>query len=386
MKELYFDNSATTPLCNSAKEAAVHAMDVFGNPSSLHSAGLAAEKIVNAARSEVLAALGSDKTKGRLVFCGSGSEANNLAILGAARAKTFRGTPEIIITDSEHPSVENQVRLLEESGWKAHRIPTAGGKLDTDAFEAALNQSTAIVSLMHVNNETGAVYDVATAFKTARKKAPQAFLHCDAVQAFLKIPMNVHRLNCDAVTVSAHKIGGMKGVGALWYTPETEKMRRLSPVIYGGGQESGLRSGTENTVGIAAFGAAAKENCAHLADAARKCRALTEQISRELEECELISLNLPPVRAPHIISITNSRVRSETLVHFLSAKGIFVSAGSACSSHAKHASSSLIAFGLDENAAGKTVRVSISSDYSPEDITRFCAALKEGVLSLAGEK
>ncbi|MBQ7010962.1 MAG: cysteine desulfurase [Clostridia bacterium] len=386
MKELYFDNSATTPLSPMAKEAAVRVMDIYGNPSSLHSAGLAAEKELTAARNNVLAALGSDKTKGRLIFCGSGSEANNLAILGAARAKKFRGTPKIIITDSEHPAIENQVRVLEEMGWSAVRIRTKGGTLDMAQLEDALDESTAIVSLMHVNNETGAVYDVATAFKTARKKAPQAFLHCDAVQAFLKIPMNVHRLGCDAVTVSAHKVGGMKGVGALWFTPETEKMRRLSPVIYGGGQESGLRSGTENTVGIAAFGAAVKENSAKLGESARKCRALTEQITNELGDCELISFNLPPVRAPHIISITNSRVRSETLVHFLSAKGIFVSAGSACSSHAKHASSSLIAFGLDENAAGKTVRVSISADYLPEDITRFCAALKEGVLSLAGEK
>ena len=386
MKELYFDNSATTPLSNGARNAAIRVMDVYGNPSSLHSAGLAAEKELNAARNAVLAALGSDKTKGRLVFCGCGSEANNLAVFGAARAKSFRGTPTVIITDSEHPSIENQVRVLENEGWRAVRISTRGGQLDMAQLEAALDANTAIVSLMHVNNETGAVYDVTAAFKTARKKAPQAFLHCDAIQAFLKIPLNVHRLGCDAVSVSAHKVGGMKGVGALWYTPEVEKQKRLSPVIYGGGQEAGLRSGTENTVGIASFGGAVTENSACLAESARKCRALTEQIISALGSTKEISFNLPPMRAPHILSITNSRVRSETLVHFLSAKGIFVSAGSACSSHAKHPSSSLISFGLTPDKAEKTVRVSLSADYTPDDITYFCECLKEGVTTLAGAR
>lgn len=385
MKTLYFDNSATTPLSRGAKEAAVRVMDIYGNPSSLHSAGLAAERELTAARGAVLSALGSDKTKGRLVFCGCGSEANNLAILGVARAKRFRGTPKIIITDSEHPSIENQVRLLEEMGWSAFRVPTKGGALDMKAFEENLDESVAIVSLMHVNNETGAVYDVAAAFKTARKKAPNAFLHCDAIQAFLKIPMNVHRLGCDAVSVSGHKVNAMKGVGALWFTPEAEKQRRFSPVIYGGGQEGGLRSGTENTVGIASFGGAVAEKAKTFADDARKCRALTEQIITELSDVPEISFNLPPLRAPHIISITNSRVRSETLVHFLSAKGIFVSAGSACSSHAKHPSSSLVSYGLTEKEAGKTVRVSLSPEYTSEDITYFCNALKEGVTTLAGE-
>ena len=178
----------------------------------------------------------------------------------------------------------------------------------------------------------------------------------------------------------------MKGVGALWFTADVEKQRRLSPVIYGGGQEMGLRSGTENTVGIASFGGAVAENSACLADSARKCRALTERIIERLGDCAEISFNLPPARAPHILSITNSRVRSETLVHFLSAKGIFVSAGSACSSHAKHASSALLAFGLNADAAEKTVRVSLSADYTEADVDFFCDCLKEGVITLAGAR
>ena len=387
MKEIYFDNSATTPLLPEAREAAVRVLDtVYGNPSSLHSIGLAAEKEISTARNAVLSALGSDKTKGRLIFCGCGSEASNIAIMGSARAKKHRGTPKLIITDSEHPATENQARALENDGWEIVRIATRGGVLDMAMLEAALDERTAIVSLMLVNNETGAVYDVPAAFKLARKKAPQALLHCDAIQGFLKIPFTARSLGADAISLSAHKIGGMKGVGALWYSPETEKARRLSPVILGGGQENGLRSGTENTAGIASFGAAAEKNRANASANAQKCAVLTESIINALKDVPEISFNLPPVRAPHILSITNSRVRSETLVHFLSAKGIFVSAGSACSSHDKRTSSALAAFGLTDAAAGKTIRISVSPDYTVDDALYFCEAFKEGVLTLAGEK
>lgn len=387
MKEIYFDNSATTPLLPEAREAAVRVLDtVYGNPSSLHSIGLAAEKEISAARNAVLSALGSDKTKGRLIFCGCGSEASNIAIMGCARAKKFRGTPKLIITDSEHPATENQARALENEGWEIVRIATRGGALDMSMLDGALDERTAIVSLMLVNNETGAVYDVPAAFKLARKKAPQALLHCDAIQGFLKIPFTARSLGADAISLSAHKIGAMKGVGALWYSPEIEKARRLSPVILGGGQENGLRSGTENTAGIASFGAAAEKNRANASANAQKCAVLTETIINALTGMPEISFNLPPVRAPHILSITNSRVRSETLVHFLSAKGIFVSAGSACSSHDKRTSSALTAFGLSESAAGKTIRVSVSPEYTTDDALYFCEALREGVTTLAGEK
>ncbi|MBR6742299.1 MAG: aminotransferase class V-fold PLP-dependent enzyme, partial [Clostridia bacterium] len=153
-----------------------------------------------------------------------------------------------------------------------------------------------------------------------------------------------------------------------------------------GGQENGLRSGTENTAGIASFGAAAEKNRANASANAQKCAVLTESIINALKDVPEISFNLPPVRAPHILSITNSRVRSETLVHFLSAKGIFVSAGSACSSHDKRTSSALAAFGLTDAAAGKTIRVSVSPDYTTDDALYFCEAFKEGVTTLAGEK
>ncbi|MDY5941188.1 MAG: cysteine desulfurase family protein [Eubacteriales bacterium] len=387
MNTIYFDNSATTPVCPAAREALLRVLDsIPGNPSSLHALGAAAERELTAARMSVLSALGSDRFRGRLVFTGCGSEANNLAVLGAARAKKFRGTPRLITTDSEHPSILRQAELLSSAGWDVVRIPTRGGALDTDAFDAALTPETVIISLMLVNNETGAVYDVASAFAKARRRVPAALLHCDAIQGFLKIPFSVHRLGCDALSVSAHKVGAPKGVGALWFSPELERRRALSPVIYGGGQEAGLRSGTENVAGIAAFGAAVRENAAGIAEFSETTSALSRQIVELLTAANAgIRFNLPPVRAPHILSITNPRVRSETLVHFLSARGICVSAGSACSSHAKKPESALPAFGLTEKETGRTVRVSLSSDNTAEEVAVFCSAFLEGIQTLAGE-
>lgn len=387
MKTIYFDNSATTPLCPAAREALLRVLDtVPGNPSSLHALGAEAERELTEARAVILTALGSDKTRGRLVFTGCGSEANNLAILGAARAKKFRGTPRLITTDSEHPSVLRQAELLASSGWDVVRISTRGGVLDREAFGAALTPETAIVSLMLVNNETGALYDAASAFALVRRRVPSAILHCDAVQAFLKVPFSVHRLGCDALSVSAHKVGAPKGVGALWYSPELERRRALSPVIYGGGQEAGLRSGTENVAGIAAFAAAVRENAGKLPFFTERTTALSAQILETLTAADAgIRFNLPPVRAPHILSITNPRVRSETLVHFLSARQICVSAGSACSSHDKKPESALPAFGLTEKETRRTLRVSLSADNTPEEAAVFCSALLEGVKTLAGE-
>lgn len=387
MKTIYLDNSATTPVCPAARDAALAAMTgLCANPSSLHAAGFEAERTVTRARETLLAALSSDAASGRIVFTGCGSEANNLAVLGAARAKRFRGTPRLVTTDSEHPSVAEQAKVLAAAGWEVAAVPTRGGALDLSALDALLTENTAIVSLMLVNNETGALYDIPAAFRLAKRKCPDAFLHTDAVQAFLKVPVTVKKLGCDALTVSAHKIGGLKGVGALWYSAETEKKRRLSPVVYGGGQENGLRSGTENVPGIAAFAAAIGENLPRLADFEAHTRALTERIARTLTEAGRgVTVNLPPVRAPHILSVTNPRVKSETLVHFLSARGIYVSAGSACSSHTSHLSPVLPAFGLAADAAARTVRVSLSLDTTGEDADAFCAAFLEGVASLAGK-
>ncbi len=387
MKEIYLDNSATTPMCEEAIEAAVSVYRSIGaNPSSMHKAGADAEKAMEAARRELIAALGGKPAASSLIFTGSGSEADNLAILGCARAKKRRGTPWIITTDSEHPAILKQAELLEEEGWEHKKVPTRGGTLDMAMLDSLLTENTAIVSLMAVNNETGAVYDIKRAFSLAKRKCPQALLHTDAIQAFMKIPFSAASMGADCVSLSAHKINGPKGAGALWVDNSVLTRKLLSPVIYGGGQEKGLRSGTENTAGIAAFAAAAKRNKALLPQFSSHTAELKALLISKLEESGIdFKFNTPPISAPHILSVTNPRVRSETLLHFLSGEGIYVSAGSACSSHAKHTSDSLAAFGLSEKEAGRTLRISLSLDTSKEDILFAAEKLIEGVSSLAGE-
>lgn len=371
---IYFDNSATTELSPSAKESMKNAMEVYGNPSSLHKAGLEAEKLLRSARADVLRAMGAKN--GELVFTSCGSEANNLALFGSAWAKQRRTATKILITDSEHPAVENPVKRLEEQGFRAVRIPTRGGVLDLDAVEREA-EGVFLASFMAVNNETGARYDVEKAFSIIRAKSPDAVLHCDAVQGFLKVPFKVSDTGADLVTVSAHKIHGPKGVGALWIAPDMIKKKKIVPFLLGGGQESGMRSGTENTVGICGFAAAAKEGYDNFARDTAKMREIKEYIISHMPSD--IRVNVPMGEtAPHIVNITLPRIKSETMLHFLSAKDIFVSSGSACSSHSRSVSRALTAFGLDAREADMSLRISISAYNTEEEAETLVSALKDG--------
>lgn len=386
MRTIYFDNSATTAPCAEALEKTREILEgCYGNPSSVHFMGLAAEEQVRSARASVMSSLGAG-TSGRIIFTASGSEANNLAVLGCARAKKYHLKPRIIVSDSEHPSIMKQVEALEASGWDAVRIPTRGGQLDLDMVKEAAVPGTVIASFMLVNNETGALYDVRRAFSAVKAACPDAACHCDAVQGFLKVPFSPASLGCDMITLSAHKIGGLKGCGALWFSAETAKRRRLSPVIYGGGQEEGLRSGTENVLGIAAFGAACASSASRYAGFAENCREIREYIIKTLAENGngMFSFNLPQKAAPHILSITNRKIRGETLVRFLSSKGICISAGSACSAGKGERNYVLAAFGLDDDAALKTVRVSLGPGNTLDEARVFCDELISAVNSLSG--
>ena len=378
VKEIYLDNSATTPLSDAAKKAMCEAMEVYGNPSSLHTAGLSAEKIVRTARENVASALGIRNLRdAKLIFTSCGSEASNLAILGTTHAKSRRIANRILTTDSEHPSVENPIRKLEGEGFDIIRIPTKNGVLDFDVLGREAHD-VFLASFMMVNNETGAIYDVERAFKLIRAENPDAILHCDAVQGFLKRRFSASSLGADLITVSAHKIHGPKGVGALYIAPEMIKAKKIVPVLLGGGQEGGFRSGTENVVGIAGFGAAAKEGFANLASDLQKMRSVKEHLISSLPS--EIKVNAPAGEsAPHVISITLPDIKSETMLHFLSSKGIYVSSGSACSSHSSSPSSSLISFGLDAHSADCTLRVSISNYTEKEDADALCEALREGI-------
>ena len=379
MKEIYLDNSATTPLSQAAKQAILDTVECFGNPSSLHPVGQRSRAIVEQARRDIAATLGVRGAlgAGQLVFTSCGSESDNLAILGIAYAKPRRKGGRVITTDSEHAGVENAMKALEKDGFEVIRIPTRGGELDWEAYKQALNDRVFLVSVMMVNNETGAWYDLKKAFAMAKAKNPDIVTHTDAVQGYLKVPFSPAAIKADFVTLSGHKINAPKGIGALYVSPEALKRRDYIPLLLGGGQESGFRSGTENVIGIAAFGAAAKDGYLHLQE---RCRHLCDLRDYAAEKIAALGLqiNLPTgSRAPHILNITLPDIKSETMLHALSAYGICVSQGSACSTHAKKVSSALLAFGLPAEQAECSLRVSFGVENTRKDVDALANALEQ---------
>lgn len=383
---IYFDNSATTPISEEALARYIEVSKMhFGNPSSLHSLGVDAEGLLKEARATLRRALGA--TEGDIVFTASGSEANNLAILGRAYAKErYRRGAKIITTMGEHASVREPLAKLKAEGYCVVEIPTRGGAIDLEALESELKTGECIlVTMMLVNNETGAVYDLAAVSALMRRYAKEAVLHVDATQAFLKIPFSPKTLGADLITVSSHKIEGPKGVGALYVSDFIKKTRGLSPVMYGGGQEGGFRPGTENVPGICAFATAASLSRPELGKRASTMAQLRsyliEQIEKELPE---ISLSIPQKSAPHILNLTLPYIKSETMLHFLSREGICVSSGSACSSNGQHhPSSALLAFGRTNEEADASLRISFSQHNTKEEIDALINAMKKGVGSLA---
>lgn len=379
---IYLDNSATTPLSECVKQEIVKSLDLFGNPSSLHTLGVASKKALDSARADVCRALGVRSSRpDELIFTGSGTEANCLAILGSARAKKRRDATLIITTDSEHPSVDNAVEQTRELGFEPVKLPTRNGVLDLDALDSVLSggKKVFMITLMLVNNETGALYDVKTAFARVKKKFPDAITHCDAIQGFMKVPFTPQALGADLVTVSAHKIHGPKGVGALYVSPAITKAKKLVPIVFGGGQEHGMRSGTENLLGILGFAAAAREASESFAQDTERMLTLRTALEEGLATVNGVKLNIPcGKRAPHILSCTMPSIKSETMLHFLSSEGICISSGSACSSHAKEPSRPLIAFGLTPHEADCTMRISLSHYNTESDVRSVTDAIKRG--------
>lgn len=376
-------------------------MDAYGNPSSLHSAGLEAGELVRQAREQVFDALGvlpyaridaalplgAGNPKGkRLFFTSCGSESDNLAIFGLLRAKHFRKIPRIITTDSEHPAILSGIRTLAEQGRiEAVLLSTKGGTLDMEELENALTPETLLVSIMLVNNETGAIYDIKDAFARVKRKVPTAVTHTDAVQGFGKLRLPYDRLGADMITISGHKIGAPKGIGGLLVANSLLVAKQLSPLIYGGGQEGGLRSGTENVVGIVGLGAA----CAHLKeilpDFEGRMQGLREAFLSHLPAgCRV---NQPVGRfAPHIISLTLPGIRSETMLRYLSGRGICVSNGSACSSHKKQGNTVLEGFGLTPAEAASTIRISMGEQNTEEELILAADAIADGCSELVARK
>ena len=384
MEEIYLDNSATTRMRREALEKFTEvATRCFGNASSLHACGQAAAKELNVARRAVCASRGT--REGELIFTSGGSEANDLALFGRAYAKArFRCGSRIITTAGEHASVSMPLARLREEGYDIVEIGTRGGELAMDELRAALNEKTILVSIMMVNNETGAIYDTKTAAALTHALAPDAVFHTDATQSYLKIPFSV-RDGYDMVTVSSHKVEGPKGCGALWVAPAVIKNKGLAPRLLGGGQEDGFRSGTENVPALAAFGVAAALGQAEWESRTAALQRLRQLLSARLAEdagMREVRLNLPKNPAPHILSLTMPSIKSETMLHYLSSCGIYVSSGSACSSHGRHTAPPLAAFGLSEREADCTIRVSLSPRNTEEELSRFADALARGVATL----
>lgn len=376
-KIIYLDNSATTALSPEVMNKMTETMACYGNPSSLHLLGVQAESVIREARASMFATLGVHNAKAHnLVFASCGSEANNMALFGVAYSKPCYKGGRIITTASEHPSVLECVKRLERDGFDVVRLPAPGGVIDPEALRAALNKETFLVSIMSVNNETGAVYDVGELFSLVKAYNSAIVTHTDAVQGFGKLKLNPVRQKADLMTVSGHKIHAPKGIGALWINDETIKTKRIIPWLCGGGQESGYRSGTENTIGIAAIGEAAKKRVDLDATA-----AVREKLIAALDG--IVRVNTPAGKYyAGILSVTLPDIKSETMLHFLSSRGIFVSSGSACSSNTGHRSYVLADFGLPDFEADCTLRLSFDETLTDEDIAAVGDAFREGVSTL----
>ncbi len=383
MNKIYLDNSATTKISDAALQKYIEvSRGSYGNPSSLHAMGFEAEKIINEARGEILGSLGAKDAN--VIFTASGSEANNLAIIGRALSKErYRSGAKIITTEGEHASVDAPIDFLVSQGFKVARIPTKNGEIDLDVLKREMTRDVILVTMMMVNNETGALYDIAAVSKIMRASSPDAFLHVDATQSYLKLPFTKAKLGADMITVSSHKIEGPKGVGALVIGKEVTKARGLAPIILGGGQEGGMRSGTENVPAIAAFGKAVKIGFGTLKQRYMATNELREYLIQRLAEYEEISPTLPKNAAPHIVNITLPKIKSETMLHYLSSLGIYVSSGSACSSNGAHASSALTAFGRSAAEADTSIRISLSHHNTQEDIDALINGLADGLARLS---
>ena len=373
--EHYLDNSATTRVCPEAAEAAMLAMtEIYGNPSSTHTKGREAKQLLDKSRKQVADALGC--TVQELVFTSCGSESDNWAILNGAELMRRKGM-HIISSQVEHDAVRRSLDELERRGFEVTRLkPDETGAIPVQAVMEALRPDTVLVTLMLVNNETGAVTDIGAIAKAMKKAGSQALLHTDAVQAFMKLPFTVKSLGADLVSVSGHKIHAPKGIGALYIKNGV----KLKPYLLGGGQENGRRAGTEAMPQIAAFGAACQTAREHLQENYERMAALRQlaidALRRDIPELVVIGGG-----APHILSISLPGWRSEVLMNYMEAREIYVSKSSACKKGGR--SHVLEAIGFAPKVIDGAIRIGLSRFTTQEDILALCAALKEARSKLA---
>lgn len=370
---IYLDNAATTKPSENAVKAMLSAAELFGNPSSLYRLGLDSEKFIKNSRETIAKMLGAESK--HIYFTSGGTEANNTALFGEARGRGKLGK-HIITTSIEHPSVLETAHQLEKEGFEVTYLGvSADGRIDINEFEKSLRPDTILVSVMHVNNETGVIQPVDRLKSIMRQKSPNAVLHCDCVQSFGKLDVKPKLWGADLISISAHKIHGFKGSGAL-YVNDT----KFRPLIYGGEQQNGVRPGTENVGGIASFGAAAAEcDC----DNTKLLKLRTLLKNKLAEKTENIKINgSDEYNSGSVLNVSFIGIKAEILLHALEARGIYVSTGSACSSHKPQPSHVLTAMGLDNREIGGAVRFSFDNGITEEDIEFTANAAAEETAKL----
>lgn len=374
---VYLDNAATTRPCAQAVAAAVDAMTVnFGNPSSLHRAGLDAQLIVDKSRKIIADSLGA--APDNIIFTSGATESNNLAMRGASAAYG-RKRRKIIISAVEHASVEETAAALEKNGFEIVRIsPRSDGRIYSEDFLGSCDENTCLVSMMLVNNETGYILPVKETFTAVKRRFPEIVTHCDCVQGYMKLPVRANSLGADLISLSGHKIHGVKGAGALYI----KKGIRVLPVVTGGKQEKGIRSGTESVPMIAAFGAAAEALTDDIGQRFERANELKKYLLGKLSAIENVAVNSPEDGSPYIINISAAGKRSEIMLHFLESKEVYVSSGSACSKGAQ--SGVLEQFGIRGKRADSALRISITAETTETELDLFASALREGLEKIRG--
>lgn len=372
--EAYLDNSATTRCSDKAAELMMKLLlEDYGNPSSLHMKGVIAEKYINEAKKQIAKTLKAQEKE--IVFTSGGTESNNLAIIGSAMANRRAGM-HVITSSIEHASVSNPMAYLEEQGFEVTYLPVdSKGVISMEALKNAIREDTILVSLMQVNNEIGAIQPIEEAGKIIKAANPDIIFHVDAIQAYGKMRIVPKKLNIDLLSVSGHKIHGPKGSGFLYIKDKT----KIRPVIFGGGQQKGMRSGTENVPAIAGLGLAAEEIYTDFEEKIDRMYALREYFIEQVTQIEGVSVNGQSQRAsaPHVVSVSICGVRAEVMLHTLEDRGVYVSAGSACSSNKPSVSHTLKSIGLAPELLDSTIRFSFSVHTTKEELDYALKVMRE---------
>lgn len=373
---IYLDNSATTKPCAEAVEAMTAALtELWANPSALYQFGINAAHALRTARGRVAAAMGAEPD--RVFFTSGGTEADNWALFGAAR-RFGKKNKHILSTAIEHPAILNALKDLETQGFTVTYLqPDAQGQITLESFRSALRADTFLISVMMVNNETGAVMPISQMAKVARKVCPDTIFHTDAVQGFLKVPFQAKTLGADLISVSSHKVHGPKGAGALYISP---RLKSFPPLLYGGGQESGLRSGTEGTPAIMGFAAACQAVSATFRQDAQREKELLDGLIEKLCKLEGVKIN-GAHQAPHILSISIPGVPTQNSINILQDNGICVSAGSACAKG--HRSHVMTAMALPPEVIDSSFRISLSRDTTHDELDRLVNVIEHQILPRA---